>query len=272
MTHEETEQLLALGAVDALADDEAAALGAHLTDCAECRAERDGWNEAGTMLALALDPVAPPRELRAAVIGSIGPKAVAAVGEKDDEMEDDDREPLFDPRWWAVAAGLFLALWGWREVSVRTIRERVKTEEAINRQLTDQNRVLEEKNEKMLAQMQALAAPDTRTIALTGQPIAPSASAKVFMEPSKRRATVFFYNMPANAGDKSYQLWIIRGDQSAPQSAGTFDVHNPEGQSSIVIENLPVATEIKGLAVTLEPKGGVTAPTNTNFFVSGQTS
>jgi hypothetical protein len=266
MTHQETEQLLTLDAVDALAEDEAAALAAHLADCPECRGEADGWRETGALLALTLDPVAPPPQMRGVVIGSIKPKA-----EGDVEM-DDDREPLFDPRWWAVAAGLFLALWGWREVSVRTIRERVKTEEAVNRQLTDQNRLLEEKNQKMLAQMQALAAPDTRTIALAGQPIAPSASAKVFMEPSKRRATVFFYNMPANADDKSYQLWIIRGDQAAPQSAGTFDVHNAEGQSSIVVENLPVATEIKGLAVTLEPKGGVAAPTNTNFFVSGQTS
>jgi len=38
-----------------------------------------------------------------------------------------------------------------------------------------------------------------------------------------------------------------------------------------VIENLPLATEIKGLAVTLEPKGGVEQPTNTNFFVAGST-
>jgi anti-sigma-K factor RskA len=264
MTHQETEQLLALDAVDALTSDEAAALALHLAACPDCRQAADGWHESGAMLALALDPVAPPPAVRAAVLRAVAPSAP--------EEAADDEESFFDRRWWAVAACLFLALWGWREVSVRSIRERVKTEEVVSQHLAEQNRLLEEKNQKMLAQMQALAAPDTRTIALAGQQIAPSASAKVFMEPSKRRAMVFFYNMPANAGDKSYQLWIIRGDQAKPQSAGTFDVHNPEGQSSIVIENLPVATEIKGLAVTLEPKGGVPAPTNTDFFVSGQTS
>ena len=40
---------------------------------------------------------------------------------------------------------------------------------------------------------------------------------------------------------------------------------------TISIENLPVATEIKALAVTLEPKGGVEQPTNTNFYLMGKT-
>jgi len=42
------------------------------------------------------------------------------------------------------------------------------------------------------------------------------------------------------------------------------------GNATISIENLPVATEIKALAVTLEAKGGVAQPTNTNFYVMGK--
>jgi anti-sigma-K factor RskA len=118
--------------------------------------------------------------------------------------------------------------------------------------------------------MQALGSADTRTIALAGQQVSPSASAKVFLEPQQRRAVVFFYNLPANASDKSYQLWILRADQPKPQSAGVFDV-TKEGAASISIENLPLSTEIKGLAVTLEPRGGVPQPTNTNFYVAGNT-
>ena len=52
---------------------------------------------------------------------------------------------------------------------------------------------------------------------------------------------------------------------------GIFDVTHPNGGASISIENLPLAMEIKGLAVTLEPRGGVAQPTNTNFFVAGST-
>ena len=111
-----------------------------------------------------------------------------------------------------------------------------------------------------------MASRDTQQIALSGQQVAPAASARVFLEPEKRRAVVFFYNLPANAKDKSYQLWIIAGDK--PRSAGVFDAGR-NGNATISIENLPVSTEIKALAVTLEPRGGVAQPTNTRFYVMG---
>jgi anti-sigma-K factor RskA len=82
---------------------------------------------------------------------------------------------------------------------------------------------------------------------------------------------VFFNNLPLNGKDKSYQLWIIRADQPQPVSAGVFDARK-NGKASISIENLPISTEIKGLAVTLEPRGGAKQPSNTDFIVSGNIS
>jgi hypothetical protein len=211
------------------------------------------------LLARELDPVTPPPELRDRIFAAI---------EKDNVI--DARDRFNSSRWWMAAAVVFLALWGWRELSIRVMREKVNTREAYIRRLAGQNQLLSNNNEKLSAQITALASRDTRTIALTGQQVSPSASAKVFLEPQQRSAVVFFYNLPANASDKSYQLWILRADQPKPQSAGVFDV-TQSGAASISIENLPLATEIKGLAVTLEPKGGVAQPTNTNFFVAGRT-
>ena len=75
--------------------------------------------------------------------------------------------------------------------------------------------------------------------------------------------------MPANAKDRSYQLWVIPAtDPTKPHSAGVFDA-DANGNATLMVENLPVATEIKALAVTLEPRGGVDAPTNTNFYLMG---
>ena len=51
---------------------------------------------------------------------------------------------------------------------------------------------------------------------------------------------------------------------------GFFDA-TQNGTATVTVENLPVATEIKALAVTLEPKGGAEQPTNSNFFVMGST-
>jgi anti-sigma-K factor RskA len=257
--HAEYDSIAALDAIGAATPDEASALGAHLPSCADCRRARDEYGEAASLLGRDLDPVAPPPQLR---------DRIFAAAENGNVI--DARDRFNASRWWMAAAVVFLALWGWRELSVRVTREKIHSSEAEVRRLAGQNQLLTARNEKLSAEMASLASRDTRTIALTGQQVSPSASAKVFLEPQRRRAVVFFYNLPANAADKSYQLWILRGDQPNPQSAGVFDV-TKSGSASISIENLPLATEIKGLAVTLEPKGGVAQPTNTNFFVAGST-
>lgn len=262
MTHEQLQSIAALDAIGAATEDESSAFRAHLPQCAECRLARDEYGEAAGLLARDLDPVEPPAAVRDRIF-------IAIDRHENAENVVDARERFGVSRWWTVAAVLFLALWGWRELSVRVIREKVNGGEAEIRRLAVENQLLTTRNDKLTAEMASLASPDTRTIALTGQQVSPSASARVFLEPKQRRAVVFFYNLPANAADKSYQLWILRGDQPKPQSAGVFDVTS--GAASISIENLPLATEIKGLAVTLEPKGGVAQPTNTNFFVAGNT-
>lgn len=256
-THEEFEGLAALEAIGAANPDEERRLDQHLAGCPSCSRARDEFAEAATLLARSLQPIAPPDGLRDRVVSTTGEENVI------------DARGRFGTRWWlATAATLFLALWGWRELAVRAQREQIVSQDAEIHRLSEDNARLSEQTGRLNAEMAALAAPGTQTIALSGQQVAPSASARVFMEPEKRRAIVFFYNLPANAKDKSYQLWIIRGDQPKPQSAGVFDVTN--GHATISVENLPVATEIKALAVTLEPHGGAEQPTNTNFYLMGK--
>jgi anti-sigma-K factor RskA len=246
MTHEEFESIAALDALGVATGDETAALRGHLGACFTCRRARDQYSEAASLIARDLAPVAPPAWMRARISAQIAPETIDARGN----------------RWWLVAAAsLLLVLLGWREREVQLGRTRETNQRAILEQL-------EHENSRLSSELAALGSSQTRTIALAGQEIAPAASAKVFLQPDRRRALVFFHDLPANPGDKSYQLWIIRADQPKPMSAGVFDV-TKDGSASISIENLPVATEIKALAVTLEPKGGVEQPTNTAFYVAG---
>lgn len=263
MTHEQLESIAALEAIGVATPEESSAFLAHAAACDDCRRARDEYEEAASLLARDLDPVTPPADVRDRIFA-----AIDETGGNENVVDAEER--LGISRWWMAAAALFLALWGWRELSIRVAREKVNTSEAEIRNLAGENQLLSARNEKLSAEIAALASRDTRTIALTGQQVSPSASAKVFLEPQQRRAVVFFYNLPASPSDKCYQLWILRADQPKPQSAGVFDV-TQTGAASISIENLPLATEIKGLAVTLEAKGGVAQPTNTNFFVAGKT-
>lgn len=262
MTHEEYESLAALDAIGAATAEEERILRAHLESCASCRLARDEFGEATALLAEGLDPVAPPAEVRGRVIAAIDP------GESHGETLSFRRRRF--PWWLATAATLFLALWGWREIGMRVMREKVREQDRLIAQLREARQRAEEQKEKLAATIASIAAKEGQTIALAGTEVAPSASARLFLDPAQRRAVVFFSNLPANPAGRSYQLWIIRADQPKPQSAGVFDVP-PNGSAILTIENLPVATEIKALAVTLEPKGGVEQPTNTRFYVAGKT-
>jgi anti-sigma-K factor RskA len=252
MTHADFESIAALDVLGAATAGEASALRSHLLGCIPCRRARDEYADALTAIALDLEPVEPPRELRARVAAAV---------------ESEVRK--FDPWWLAVAATLFLALWGWRELGIRVAQERDASQTAEIERLRLENQHLSAQREALSGEIAAMAAAP-RTIELTGQEVAPAASARVFIQPDRRRALVFFHDLPANTADKSYQLWIIRADQAQPMSAGVFDA-TADGSASISVENLPVDTEIKGLAVTLERKGGSPQPTNTKFIVAGNT-
>lgn len=265
-THEEFESIAALDAIGAATAEESATLRAHLETCAGCARVLDEYAEAATLLARQLDPVAPPAGVRERIVSD-------TTGEENLEEAGDnvvDASSRFN--WWlATAATLFLALWGWRELAISAAKARIHDQDATIKQLTDENTLLAEQRAKLATEMSALANADTHSITLTGQAASPAASARVFVEPKVRRALVFFYNLPANGDDKSYQLWIIRADQAKPQSAGVFSAAK-DGRATVTVDNLPTDVAIKAFAVTLEPRGGVEQPTNTNFIVMGGTS
>jgi RNA polymerase sigma-70 factor (ECF subfamily) len=255
-SHEQFESLAALDAIGAATEEEQRELQAHLEWCPDCGRARDEYDEAAAVLARNLDPVTPPKEARGAIMN--------AILEDETVVEEGQR----DTRWWlSVAAILFFALWAWRELGVRATKEHIASRDAEIESLTEKNNMLTQRISKLTSEMAALGGKDTRVITLTGQQVAPQASARVFLEPAKRRAVVFFANLPANAADKSYQLWIIRGAQ--PQNAGVFDA-SAAGTATIAVENLPADTEIKAMAVTVEPRGGVQQPTNANYVVMGK--
>lgn len=233
MTHADFESIAALDVLGAATAGEASALRVHLLACIPCRRAREEFADATTFIAMGLEPVQPPRDLRARVAAAL-----------------DYEKKRFNPWWLAIAASLFCALWIWRETGIRNARANNATQVAEIARLRTDN-----------AQ---LANRVSRTFELTGQ----QASARVILEPERRRAVVVFQHLPLNAADKSYQLWILRADQPEPVSAGVFDA-TKDGSAAISIENLPVETAIKGLAVTLEPKGGVKQPTNVDFVVAG---
>ena len=113
------------------------------------------------------------------------------------------------------------------------------------------------------------AAPDLARIDLAGQPAAPQASARAFW--SRSRGLVFTAsNLPAPPAGRTYQLWILTA-QPAPVSAGLLKP-DANGRVNAVFETPADLPKPTAMAVTIEPDGGVPAPTGDKYLVGLATS
>jgi len=110
-----------------------------------------------------------------------------------------------------------------------------------------------------------LTAPDLARIDLAGQtPVAPRASARAFW--SRSRGMVFTAsNLPPLPAGRVYQLWVLTA-QPAPLSAGLL---TPDAQGGVneTFNTPPDIPQPVALAVTIEPAGGVPAPTGEKYLV-----
>lgn len=85
---------------------------------------------------------------------------------------------------------------------------------------------------------------------------------------NRQQDSAIFYgiNLPEIPEDKIYQLWAII--DSKPVSCGIFGV-DQSGEGKLEITNLKDSRNIQKFAVTLEPAGGVPAPTGDMYLAGG---
>lgn len=108
--------------------------------------------------------------------------------------------------------------------------------------------------------------PATQIIALSGLEPAPSARARMIWNAPVGGLFVAA-GLPAIPDGKSYQLWAIV-EKSAPVSAGVFTV-DAKGVGSLRVPPLPGVGTVAVFAVTLEPAGGLSAPSG-KMYLAGK--
>ena len=72
-------------------------------------------------------------------------------------------------------------------------------------------------------------------------------------------------NLPAAPAGKTYQLWVL-SKQPAPISAGLFKP-DPRGRVDALFETPLDLPQPIGMAVTIEPDGGVPSPTGEKYLL-----
>ena len=155
----------------------------------------------------------------------------------------------------AMAAGLAAVVVGW---SVSSTYE--KRLDALARE-ADQLRAELNAQQTVIA---ILRDPATQVVALAGLPPAPGARARVMWHATAGGVFVAT-GLPAVPAGKAYQLWAIAGS-NAPVSAGVFTV-DASGTGSLAVRPLPGVSSVNAFAVTLEPAGGLPAPSGAMYLL-----
>jgi anti-sigma-K factor RskA len=217
-----------------LESDERDAFEAHLAACDACTAEVRSLRTTAQALASAVPPRTPPAALRQRVLAAFAAGKAAATATP--------AARVHSRQWWALAASLVLI------AALGAYAVRLQTRAAT-----------------LQSSMAVLAAPDLVRIDLAGQQTAPASSGRALW--SRQRGMVFAAsNLPAPPAGKVYQVWVVTAQ--APISAGLVAPERRGGGMTYFYTPPDIAAPT-AVAVTLEPAGGVPAPTG-EFYLVGK--
>ena len=270
MAHETSNEMLAMHALSALDAAEQRELQEHLETCAVCRLELEEWQATAAALAYVATPIEPSSQLREQILQRVRGADSPAPSEQSNVLSFSRPAMQPGPRlapFAAIAASIIflslitglIVLWRMNREGQRELA-RLSQELRLNRQeLARENKVV-----------QVLTAPGTRSSELAGTKDAPNAHAVLAVDRQSGRATLLARGLPLAPSGKVYQLWFISGKE--PPVPGK--VFTTDGTGSALLEDqLPTsAINASVFAVTLEPQGGVPAPTGSMYLLSAANS
>jgi anti-sigma-K factor RskA len=255
MNHEPFDDLAAVYAVGALDGDDLARFEEHLAaGCERCTAVLRESSEALVELARAVPPAIPPARVKETLLRRAAAFPVAAPRRRE------PRRRAWLP--WAgaaaaaavVAAALASAFVAARYEARLGVMAREMS--AVRARLQRDEAALREEVARYQAAVDLLRDPETRVVTLHGTGPSPAATGRILWNPA-RGGQLFVANLPPAPAGKAYELWTIA---EAPRPAGVFQV-DAAGRATHPVEAAPAGTTVKVFAVTLEPAGGVPAPT-----------
>lgn len=268
--HEELRQMsgaYVLGALEPVERDEFAA---HLLTCAECAAEVRALSEVAAALPYAVPQIDPPLALRQRVLASAGARTLSP-GAAADATAGARRGALARGGWLSAAALLVIA------VSLGTyalsLRQRLggieqQLQDAIARLDQSERQLAVASQEVQIAQVRlaVLTASDLMQVNLAALPPAPGASGRAFW--SRSRGLLFAASqLPPLPAGRTYQLWFLEGT-ATPISAGLVKP-DEAGRVAVGFDSPPDLPQPSGFALSIEPEGGVPAPTGALYLAGG---
>jgi hypothetical protein len=200
--------------------------------------------------------IEPPAGVRDRVLWEIrGPGAEAAARAIAGAGPDRGLTTMF----WALGvaasfmlAAAFGALWYATRADLAATRENVARLETMVRERDRQIALTSQ-------EVSWLKDPRVQVALLKGLEGNPTARAKLLWNPGTKQGILWVSGLPPLPLEKSYELWAFVGDQPVP--AGTFDSRSDEATVIPISKQESLGETPVKFAVSVEPKGGVPAPT-----------
>lgn len=246
--------------LDSLDADDRASFDAHLSECDDCAAEVRSLRRVAAALAHSVPQPIPPPALRRRILESLtgGPATHATPA----AMEHSRRTwlPLAATLIVAVGAGIYAT-----RLQVRVADLEARLQQALEQASAADRAVAATQgvSAELQASLGVLAAPDLVRIDLVGQSAAPQARGRALW--SRARGMVFTASsMPPLPEGRVYQVWVVTGP--GPVSAGLL-TPDLSGGGVTFYETPPDIPPPTAVAVTIEPAGGLSAPTGAFYLV-----
>ena len=140
------------------------------------------------------------------------------------------------------------------------LAELQQTNAVYEREVDEMVRVIQQKEDAIAT----LADPEREKIVLKGTPKYQEAIASVYWDPEKGQVALDASVLPELSEDEQYQLWALIGGE--PVDMGLVE----KGLDQRYVQEMKNTLQADAFAITIEPKGGKSAPTLEKLIVLGE--
>lgn len=251
----------------------------HVQACPECQAQVSRTLSELSLLAMSAPQVAPPPLAKDRLMKAVSadmaqsvPSAASNAIPSDARQTDPSNVVPMKPRrhspgliwggWVAAAACLFYA------VQLRDANNGLRQQLHIETAQLIQSDTRAAQAARAKEVLELLSSPKAQRVTLVSAHAKPEPTGHaVYL--STRGALVFTAsNLKPLPTNKTYELWVIPANGTAPVPAGTFQP-DARGMASVLLPKLPPGITAKAFGVTMENAGGASSPTMPILLAGG---
>ncbi len=254
MAHEDYRDNLPLYAAGALDRQESAEIERHLAECPACREELREMNEAAAQIAMAVGTTAPRAHVREKLLARLDEQSSRQPAVVEIRRPATVKPPRRTWFWVPALVAAMLAI----AFLISLNRDRDLRRE--NQDLTARLEAAGAVTERAQELVHLLSASDAVRVTLSAAGAKPLPAARTVYSPGQHSLVMLASNLNPLPLHKTYELWLLPANGSAPVPAGTFKP-DAKGSATVVESQFGDGLAAKGFAVTIENDPGSAAPT-----------